>query len=239
MSETSHRRKIAVQPTENVTIGGVTQRLDDLEPFVADYLSGNHRWAYPAYDTYHQAQTHHVEEPDLLAICLLNAGSKPIASYYTLQAFMPRMNEILAQLDPSERLETATEQTLDLIADFFGILDHAESTTQVGKTKLLKVLHRKRPHLIPLFDENIRRCYSVLGTQLIPEDKQRSHRDFAKVWLPAVQHDLTSQLHVWDAICAKALPEAPISRLRALDIIGWKLGRKPRRQNTLDTRSAL
>lgn len=32
----------------------------------------------------------------------------------------------------------------------------------------MKVLHRKRPELIPLFDQNIRRCCSDLGSKPSP-----------------------------------------------------------------------
>lgn len=90
-------------------------------------------------------------------------------------------------------------------------------------SKLAKVLHRKRPELIPLFDEHIRRCYSVLGTPPVPEMKVRSGRDFCLAWLPALQHDLKSQWTQWQQI-ADLATKPTISPLRAPDMVGWKLG---------------
>lgn len=165
-------------------------------------------------------------DADLLAVCLLNAGQNPISTYYGLQALAPAMNRVLEKLPENESFATSSAETLDIIADFFGVLD-TEPTKYVGKAKLLKVLHRKRPYLIPLFDENIRRCYSVIGDVPVPPKKTRTHRDFAVAWLPALQKDLVEQMSVWEEIVGMADPEIPITPLRAIDIIGWELGRVP------------
>lgn len=212
--------------TSFVKVGGAQGDLDEMLPYARKYLSGNGKWAYPAYDSYNQPASAEVEEADLLAICLLNAGQKPIKSYYTLQGLVEPVNERLAKLGANESFEDANEQTIEAIADLFGILDDFRPTPEVGKTKLMKVLHRKRPRLIPLFDENIRRCYSEIGSRPVPPDKNRTHRGFAVVWLPLLQKDLQEQSGVWDRIVSMALPEVPISPLRAIDIIGWKLGAK-------------
>lgn len=210
-----------------VRVGGAQAPLDVMLPYAASYLSGNGRWAYPAYDAYHQPAGGEVDDADLLAICLLNAGQKPIKSYYTLKALIRPMNERLACLDPDEDFQNAGPDTLAALADLFGILDDHRPTPEVGKTKLMKVLHRKRPRLIPLFDENIRRCYSVIGDPPLPPDSQRTNREFALAWLPHLQKDLQEQSDIWNQIVSMALPEVPISPLRAIDIIGWKLGAKP------------
>ncbi|MGP9781787.1 hypothetical protein CQ010_12285 [Arthrobacter sp. MYb211] len=64
---------------------------------------------------------------------------------------------VLSRLPKEESFAEASSETLDVIADLFGILND-KPTKHVGKTKPMKVLHRKRPELIPFFDENIRRC---------------------------------------------------------------------------------
>lgn len=131
-------------------------------------------------------------ESDLLAVCLLNAGQKPILTYSWLKELIPAMNDVLAALPSDESFADASPETFDSIADLFGTLDE-HPTCRVGKTKLMKVLHRRRPELIPLFDENIRRCYSEIGEPLVPAVKNRSHGGFAVAWLPALHNDVRNQ----------------------------------------------
>ncbi|WP_346922779.1 DUF6308 family protein [Glutamicibacter creatinolyticus] len=224
--------------SEQIRVGGVQASAATLKKFATDYLSGNEEWAYPAYDSYGGAAASEiVEDADFLAICLLNAGQQPIRSYYTLKRLQGPINEGLSNPLLRGSFRDANEATLEAIADLFGILDNHGPTPNVGKTKLMKVLHRKRPALIPLFDENVRRCYSVLGTRPIPPDRQRTHREFARVWLPAFQADFRSQEHFWEEIAALALPEVPITPLRAMDIIAWYLGRKQRKEEPLELTS--
>ncbi|MGO2053752.1 hypothetical protein CQ017_16470 [Arthrobacter sp. MYb224] len=214
--------------SEMVKVGGAEKPRDEVLEYAADYLRGIGRYAYPAYDAYPGTDSDQVGDADLLAICLLNAGQKPIPIYYGLQSRIPDMNEVLARLPKDEPFAEASLETLETITDFFGILG-AKPTTQVGKTKLLKVLHRKRPELIPLFDENIRRCYSLIGAAPVPPIGSRTHRDFAIAWLPELQRDVVQQMSVWQEIVAMADPAVSITPLRALDIVGWDLG-TPRRQ---------
>lgn len=209
---------------EIVRVGGASRPWSEVEVHVKDYLSGTGGWAYPAYDTYPGTPGSEVGEADLLAVCLLNAGQNPIPTYYGLQGLIPAMNNSLAKLPADETFAEASQETLSGIADLFGILDDTP-TSQVGKTKLMKVLHRKRPELIPLFDENIRRCYSEIGDPPVPAMKRRSHRDFAIAWLPALQQDLREQEQTWNRIASYA-SSVPITPLRALDIVGWWMGKK-------------
>jgi hypothetical protein len=210
--------------TTIMTVGGATAPLDEVLEFAGRYLSGAGGWAYPAYDAYPGTPGAQVGEADLLAVCLLNAGQNPIPTYYGLQALMPAVNKALDHEALTGSLWDATSETLTAVADLFGILDEAP-TAYVGKTKLMKVLHRKRPDLIPLFDENIRRCYSELGDAPVPAMRRRTHRDFAVAWLPALQKDLQDQMELWEQIAGMA-QGVPITPLRALDIVGWWMGRK-------------
>lgn len=208
----------------NVTVGGATVPRDEVLEFAGRYLSGTGGWGYPAYDASPGTLGAQVGEADLLAVCLLNAGQNPIPTYYGLQALMPAMNRALANPALTGNIRDANSETLDAIADLFGTLDETP-TPYVGKTKLMKVLHRKRPELVPLYDENIRRCYSELGDTPVPADRNRTHRDFAVAWLPALQKDLVGQMELWEQIAGMA-QDVPITPLRAFDIVGWWMGRK-------------
>ena len=216
-----------------VRVGGVERPREEILEYAADYLSDNGKWAYPAYDSFPGTPGDLVGEADLLAICLLNAGQKMVPAYYGMQKLLDAMNETLQSPSLQGDFTDAGSETLNAVAEIFGILDKYP-TPHVGKTKLMKVLHRKRPSLIPLFDGNIRRCYSELGSKPVPSDSHRTHRDFAVEWLPVLQKDLREQRGFWDEVVSLAKPDVPITPLRAIDIVGWHMGR----QSKQSTRSA-
>lgn len=210
-----------------ITVGGRSASAENLRKYVAEYLSGNEQWAYPAYDSYEGSPTPRVVgDADLLAVSLLNAGQKPIPTFYTFRRLLPSINERLENPALHGALEDAGDQTLEAIADLFGVLDEEVPTPQVGKTKLSKVLHRKKPDLIPLFDKQVFRTYSEGDGAPLPKDRKRSHRDYFRAWLPLVQDDLNRHHDFWDELTGLARPSVPITRLRALDIVAWRLGLK-------------
>jgi len=193
----------------------------------SDYLKvpdniSDARSAYPAYDGYPGGPTCDVSEQDLLAFILLNVNNKPIPSYYSLLGALPQINARLNSPHITGTLVEANNETLDALADLIGILD-GPNMPHIRLTKLSKVLHRKRPHLIPLYDDHIRRCYMEKAPIRIMPQRDRSWRDFALIWLSEVQRDLTDQLPLWEELASLA-KEPPISPLRALDIVGWHLG---------------
>jgi len=217
--------------TEYLEVGGERIEFKRALAFATRYLANEGGlWAYPAYDAYPGNPGADVGRADLLAVSLLHAHQRPIATYYSMEALLPILNGRLA--DPSLRgtLADAEQPTLEALAWLFGILDDYKPN-QVSMVKLSKVLHRKRPELIPLYDENIRVCYMRNGT--IPRAKDRSWEDFSKLLLPAIQHDLVRQMDKWLEIAALA-PSPAISPLRALDIIGWHLGGQKSEDEEID-----
>jgi hypothetical protein len=209
--------------TETITVGGFTEQVDKARSLVREYVTEYGNWSYPAYDGYlRDAFTKDVRQQDLLAAALLNAGQQPIPTYYGLLKLLPEINQRLA--DPRLRgtLQEADDDTLVAIAELYGILDERPQH-QVQLTKLSKVLHRKRPELLPLYDENIRRCYFEFGDHVrVAPVKRRKDKDRMLVWLPEVRKDLREGLQNWNALAALAV-EPTISPLRALDILGWRL----------------
>lgn len=121
-------------------------------------------------------------------------------------------------------LRDASAATLEATADLFDVLEEAPADN-VKLTTLSKVLHRKRPELLPLFDAKIRYCYTDRAGAPVPPKNNRSKRDYRLAWLEALQHDFHRQYEQWQEIAAIA-PGPKISPLRALDIIGWELGRR-------------
>lgn len=52
-------------------------------------------------------------------------------------------------------------------------------------------------------------------------------------WLPILQDDLTKQRDVWEKIVAIANPLLPITPLRAIDLVGWRMARKSAQAQTV------
>lgn len=206
--------------TTFLSVGGKKIVLAEAVKFARRYLSGEGNWAYPAYDAYPGHAGPEVGRPDLLAVALLNAHQRPVQSYYGLESLLPLINDRLADPALSGTLADADQGTVDAIARLFGILDE-QRPKHVSLTKLSKVLHRKRPELLPLYDKNIWRCYAEGG--LIPQDRSRSWHDYSQLLVAAMKHDLTDQIDQWQAIADMAT-EPSITPLRAMDIIGWHLG---------------
>jgi hypothetical protein len=209
--------------TEMITVGGFTVRVEKATCMVRQYVTEYGSWSYPAYDGYlRDAPTDDVRQQDLLAAALLNAGQQPIPTYYGLLKLLPEINRRLADPLLTGTLAEASEDTLEAIAQLYGILDGSPQH-QVQLVKLSKVLHRKRPELLPLYDKNIWRCYSQFGDPVrVTPVKRRSDADRVRAWLPQVQADLIAASGHWNDLAALAV-EPRISPLRALDILGWRL----------------
>ncbi|MGG5173040.1 DUF6308 family protein [Pseudarthrobacter sp. J1738] len=206
-----------------LTVGGLKISVDEATDLARPYLSGDGSvWAYPAYDAYPGHPGPEVGRADLLAVALLNAQQRPLESYYGLESLLPLINGRLADLALQGTLAKAEPATLKAIARLYGILDE-QKPKYVGLTKLSKVLHRKRPELLPLYDKNIWKCYAA-GDR-IPRSSNRSWYEYSKKLLEAMQSDLNDGLDAWHEI-ANLAAGPKVSPLRALDIVGWNLGRQ-------------
>lgn len=206
----------------NLRVGGETVLFDEARGWAAEYLVERPGTsAFPAYDGYPGADTDAVGPQDLLAVALLNVSNKPLKVYYGLEGQMELLNERLKNPELEGSLRGASQGTREAIADLFDVLEERPAGN-VRLTTLSKVLHRKRPELLPLFDGKIAHCYTDCAGAPVPKVKKRSKRDYR---LRAVQCDLDSQHDMWEEIAAIA-PGPKITPLRALDIVGWELGKR-------------
>lgn len=206
-----------------IRVGGTHTSLEKAHQYVHSYVKNPARtWAYPAYDGYPGHDGPELGAADLLAPALLNAGQNPIGSYYGFESILDVLNERLAEIPTDVTLDEATPGTLESIAQLYGVLDTSKPK-YISLTKLSKALHRKRPALLPLYDRNIRHCYVYAHGAPVPDTKNRSWTDLTRLWVAAVQEDLTTQLEHWSALAALATGPT-VTPLRALDILGWHLG---------------
>ena len=203
----------------------------EAEGYVRRYLNTpSEHWSYPAYDEYAGTPGPDVGEQDLFAPALLNAPIRRLRTYYELKEALPDLNDRLRAVPDNISLAEATTEEINKAARAFGIFDVRPDIFGVRLTTLAKILHRKRPQLLPLWDERIERCYHTDHGAPVPYEPGRSWEEFAVGWLHAVKADLTRTPEVqraWAALTRLTPIDGPaITPLRALDIVGWRLGRR-------------
>lgn len=209
----------------DVRIGGGSVPFETARTFVHRYLNTpKDHWAYPAYDAYPGGPSDAITEPDLLAPSLLGNALPDIAAYDALVSKLPAINAVLGAIPLETSLAGATYDEMSLVVDIFAFLD-THTMPGVRMALFSTILHRKRPRLIPLYDKHIARCYVDLDGAPITRDDNRSFAAFAQLWLRAVQRDLDSQFDTWAEFQTLTPTDGPpISALRALNIVGWKMG---------------
>lgn len=196
--------------------------------YVSEYLgaetAGAPRSAYPAYDGYMlETATGPVIDADLLAPTLLNVRHLSVKTYYLLQQELTYWQPLLDQLDPALSLVDATADDLRLVGALFAGIDE-DRLDGAKATTLSKILHRKRPALIPLQDKQVRRCYQQGSEPRIPVVPGRGWADFTVALAEEMQHDLRSQLDAFEQL-SRLADGVPVTPLRALDIVAWFLGK--------------
>jgi len=212
--------------TELLRVGSYCVPVEAAMKFASDYLNPHGtKWSYPAYEEFPGSPGADLGVQDLTSIILLNVSQQPVRTYYALKALVPEVNKHLAGLPIGSTLIQASENRRAAIAALYGILDSRE-TKGVRLTTFSKVLHRKRPDLLPLFDANIRRVYveSADRPRAVNSRKKLGNDQFVKAWLFEVQQDLESQIGNWQEIAALGAGGPRVSPSRALDVIGWWMG---------------
>ncbi len=198
-----------------------------LDEHVASQLNG---WAnYDHYDS--GTGDTALGEADLMAPGLLNVGIT-LSRFPALKNRLPEIRKALDLVptdvgivkDPQRPdLRVADDNDIRAAADAFVLLD-TDRPPGTRLTVYSKVLHRKRPHLLPLYDRNVRQCYcrpTRSEPARIEQDKARSYQRFVELLLRAVQDDLGHE--GWSQL---RRPEG-MSLLRCLDITGWYAGQQP------------
>src|SRR4051812_35637250 len=153
--------------TEKLIVGGLEEDAQVVLDRARKYLAADETtkpYAYPWYDDYERGTADGpLRDADFLAPLLLNAAPD-LTAYRTLKRHRERLGEELGALrahvetagaTPPGELERLTDQ---LVGALFSILDE-DNHAHVRGTILAKVLHRKLPAVIPLYDRNVLFAY--------------------------------------------------------------------------------
>lgn len=227
--------------TETLIVGGLEVSVEHAKELAWEYMNQPGQWSYPAYDSYPgNGDRDSVGPQDALAAGLLNAGQNALKTQYSLLKILQDIDPLLRSEYLTGTLDHASPETLSAIAELYGVLD-GKKTPQLRLIKLAKILHLKRPGLLPLYDGNIWRCYGKLGNKRMESVNGRPNREFMTAWLPHIQKDLKDGLQHWADIAALAPAGGPeVTPLRALDMVAWRLveEKEPRKRKRIRRRLA-
>lgn len=179
-------------------------------------------YAWPYYDFFDAGSTNdEINDGDLLAPVLLNVNPR-IHGFAALQEVAPLLAQRLSAIEADTDLADASDAAIQSVGELFRVLDEGR-LLGVSGTTLSKVLHRKRPRLIPLHDTFVNDAYV---RSPIPSHRNRSWVEYIGLVMQAMRADLNQEVASWKRIEAVApVTHGRLTRLRALDIIAWSRGK--------------
>jgi hypothetical protein len=204
---------------DSLTLCAGTLEVEHPDHVLLDYLDPRNGYAYPAYDRLHTNGSTQLVDGDLLAPALMGVDLDR-ARFGLLREMLPAL-EGVAEL-PEVSLQDADDDHVLCVAGIFGMLDEPRYAGRgVRGTIVSKVLHRKRPDLVPLYDSRIFQAYTAPGA--VPRATDRSWQNFMALLCMQMREDLRTQSDAFDELVRLAEEqEAPVTRLRILDILVWR-----------------
>ncbi|MCA1712682.1 MAG: DUF6308 family protein [Actinobacteria bacterium] len=193
-----------------------TLQVEHPDDVLLDYIDVRNGFAFPSYDRLVTNGSAELVDADLLAPALIGAEVDR-GRFALLREMLPALSGVASL--PGVAMEDADDAAIGAVADLFAVLDQSPYAGKgVRGTILSKVLHRKRPDLVPLYDSRIFESYTAAGA--IPRAAHRSWREFMQLLCRQMRDDLRAEQAAFDELVQVAGGE--LSRLRILDILVWR-----------------
>jgi hypothetical protein len=202
-----------------IKLCGGTLEVEHPDEVLLDYVDVRNGYSYPAYDLLVTNGEPTLVDGDLLAPVLMGVHIDA-GRFSLLREMMPAL-EAVADL-PEVSLEEADDDHVMCVAGLFGILDEPRYAGRgVRGTIVSKVLHRKRPDLVPIYDSRIFEAYTAPG--VLPRTLDRSWQEFMRLLCMQMRADLQTERDAFTEL-QLAAEEAgcPVTKLRILDILVWR-----------------
>jgi hypothetical protein len=182
------------------------------------YIDPAGRRAFISYDR--QGDPARFEPVDALAPALLDA---PVRGSLVIELFAAADTPYTALRHAMEHLlnETGTTAPTFLDVDLTdedgpwslvrSVLRHSDKTPGLAAAMVTKMLHRKRPHLVPIFDSKVAKFYGTTA------------RTPWNLW-PVLQQDLRDNQSAIERLSAgvQTPDQRQLSPLRTIDIVVWE-----------------
>jgi hypothetical protein len=189
------------------------------DQLLLDYLDVRNGYAYPAYDRLTTNGSAELVDGDLLAPALMGVHLDP-GRFALLREMLPAL-EAVTDL-PAVALQDADDDHVLCVAGLFGILDEPRYAGRgIRGTVVSKILHRKRPDLVPIYDSRIFEAYTAPG--VLPRATDRSWQQFMAELCTTMRADLHAEAAAFRALEQLAADQdALVTQLRILDILVWR-----------------
>ncbi len=184
-----------------------------------DHVDPRNGYAVTAYDRLVTNGSAALVDGDLLAPVLIGTEVDR-GRFLLLRDLLPDLAGITDL--PAVALHEADDAVVDRVAALFAVLDRAPYAGKgVRGTIISKVLHRKRPDLVPLYDSRIFESYTAPGA--LPRTQDRGWQEFMGALLRQMRADLQAEQPAFDRL-EQLTAEAglPLTRLRILDLLVWR-----------------
>ncbi len=196
---------------------GGTLVVDDPDELLETYVE-RHAIAYDRLVTNGSSE---LVDGDLLAPVLLGVHLD-YARFTALCHMLPDLRAGLAAL-PDVALADASDDVIGQVAQLFAVIDRL-GRRQVGVqgSIIAKVLHRKRPALVPLYDTKVWAAYTAPGA--IPRTAERSWVEFMTLLCQEMRADLRTEAAEFARLAGAAAAHRfalALTPLRILDILVW------------------
>lgn len=208
---------------DEVVVCKGTLVVDHADAVLLDYIDVRNGFAYPSYDRLVTNGSTTLVDADLLAPNLIGAEVDR-GRFALLREMLPELAGIASL--PEVAIEDASDDQLGEVADLFAVLDRPPwagtgAHSPIRGTILSKVLHRKRPDLVPLYDSRIFESYTAPGA--IPRAAHRTWREFMLLLCAQMRDDIRAEQEAFDSLRAVAAETgAELSALRILDVLVWR-----------------
>jgi len=204
---------------DSVRLCGGTLEVEHPDHVLLDYLDARNGYAYPCYDTLVTNGSAELVDGDLLAPALMGVDIDR-SRFRLLRDMLPAL-EGVADL-PQVALQDADDDHVLCVAGIFGMLDEPKYAGRgIRGTIVSKVLHRKRPDLVPLYDSRIFEAYTAPGAVLRSTD--RSWQQFMALLCMQMRADLQAEAGAFAELQRLAAEQdTPVTQLRILDILVWR-----------------
>jgi hypothetical protein len=208
-----------------IRIGGVDINRERAQAAAAQYLAAvGHRFGYPAYDGFDSGSgPFRVGDGDLLTPVLLNVAVS-VKTFCALSDLRELLDAWLSRVPVDARLIDAGPSELALLGELFAVLDGGQRRPHVRGSVLAKVMHRKRPGFVPLYDRHVDHCYRGADSAPVTKDTKWQWSEFMPMLGAAMIEDLRCEADYLAEVVAMA-KNPTITPLRALDIVAWQAGR--------------
>jgi hypothetical protein len=204
---------------EPIKLCAGTLLVEHPDELLLDYVDPRNGYAYPAYDQLVTNGSPELVDGDLLAPVLMGVHIDA-GRFGLLREMMPAL-EAVAEL-PDVSLQDADDDHVMCVAGLFGILDEPRYAGRgVRGTIVSKVLHRKRPDLVPIYDSRIFEAYTAPG--VLPRSLDRSWQEFMRLLCSQMRADLRAEAAAFDELQEIAEEAgAAVTKLRILDVLVWR-----------------